>query len=192
MRYLLIVVLLSMVLLSGCTEEEQAEAKELWLGIPDRTPPKTQLLAAKEEDSPAVRAYKEKAAAARADEYSRMSGKKAMRLFAEKADSLDMNNIRDLLYAVARPVQVDNRFEKDLALRLPPPERRYTPMDFNTSAYGDMHRAAGSMQDLGASMMQQAAIEAERKAIGEAREAINSYALHMEQVKLSLVRQPPT
>jgi hypothetical protein len=46
----------------------------------------------------------------------------------------------------------------------------------------------GAMQDLGAEMMRRGAIERERKAIAEARAALNSYVLKMEYVKSDLLR----
>ena len=192
-RFILFVVIAAisccLPLVSGCTPEQEAEAKEFWLGIPNKTPPKDTFLADSDNDPPKVREYKRQARGARENLYKDMSHQRSMKMFAEKADSVDTNNIRDILYSQATAHRVDNQFRENPELRRPPPQRRYTPMDFEQSASGDMYRAGKALGELGAEISRQDAIRAERRAIDEARQALNSYVIQMETAKLALVRQ---
>ncbi len=187
MKFLLIAIISLTPFVAGCTEEENAEAKELWFGIPNKTAPRTAILENEEGDTSQIAEYKRRAKSVRANLYEKMSGQQSMKLFAERADSLDVDNIRDLLYSRPTPIRVNGGFEERPELHRPAPERRYVPMD-SQGQYGDMHRLGTSLNDLGAEISRQGAIQAERKAISEARSALNSYALQMEKVKYSLLR----
>jgi hypothetical protein len=187
MKFLFISFVALLPLVAGCSEEKSAEAKEFWLGIPNKTEPKSVILERDNDDTPRIAEYKKQAKAARTRQYEEMSGQRSMKLFAEKADSLDAENMRDLLHSRLSPNQVDVEFEERAELHRPAPQRRYVPMDFAQGQYGDMHRLGTSISDLGAEMSRQGAIQAERKAISEARNSLNSYILQMEKVKYSLL-----
>ncbi len=51
MKLLLVAVIALLPLVSGCTEEENAEAKEIWFGIPNKTAPRTAILENEEGDT---------------------------------------------------------------------------------------------------------------------------------------------
>ena len=187
MKFLLVAVVALFPLISGCTEEENAEAKEIWFGIPNKTEPKSVILERDANDTPKIATYKEKAKAERTRKYKEMSGQRSMKLFAEKADSLDVENMRDLLRSRLSQNRVDVDFEERAELHRPTPQRRYVPMDFAQGQYGDLHRLGTSISDFGAEMSRQEALQAERKAISEARSSLNSYILQMEKVKYSLL-----
>lgn len=191
----------------GCSEEEQAQNKEFWLGIPDNSDPKlSAILETHPDDIPVIAQYKERAAAARTNQYSGMSTRKAKLMFTEKADQLDVENMRDLLASVNRVREVDTNFgprpqfrppQKQQDLSKPPwwyydsPHRNsnaYVPLEYQNNRYGDMARMGNAMGDLGATMM---AIDAKRTAErnqSEARQAILSYAMKMDQIKYQIAR----
>ncbi len=130
MKLLLVAVIALLPLVSGCTEEENAEAKEIWFGIPNKTEPKSVILERDANDTPKIATYKEKAKAERTRKYKEMSGQRSMKLFAEKADSLDVENMRDLLRSRLSQNRVDVDFEERAELHRPTSQRRYVPMDF--------------------------------------------------------------
>lgn len=91
-----LILLSSLPLLSGCTEEDKANAKELWLGTPNPTPPKLAVFKVDKNDGPLVLEYKEIYGESFDKAYRKLTTKTSQRIFIQEMESRARKDINIL------------------------------------------------------------------------------------------------